>query len=414
MTGRLNKLTEVGIESLLRSVRAIARQEPSNVRTKLHGDGGGLTLQITKSGTASWLFRYMKNGKAYTLGLGPYPAVTLKKARDKAWELRRFIADGSNPAIDRKATAPATGTPSKVTFDQCAAEFIKDRWTNRKSPMQWTNTINTYASPVIGATPVAEITKAHLREILSPIWSTKTETASRLRARIEKVLNWASAMGYREGVNPAQWKGQLEFLLPRPPSPAIRRVHHPALPHQQLPGFMVELYKRDCIARWALELLILTACRTSEISNARWQEFDMESAIWTIPASRMKARVAHRVPLTARAIDILRRMSKLGSRDAVFARGQNQEPISNMAMAMLLRRMNRGDISVHGFRSTFRTYFYEEREHDFFTAEAALAHKLDSKVVAAYARSDLLAKRRRLMEDWEHFALSHITGIGHD
>ena len=406
MRGPINKLTDTKIESVLKQ----AKKDIQSGKGKmiLLGDGGGLTLQITKAGTASWLHRYMVNGKAKALGLGSYPTISLKRARELIADSRQLIADGKDPLEEKRAAKAAARIAPKrsKTFGECAETYIKDHeaeWKNKKSAQQWRNTIRDYASPVIGNTPIAEVTTADIIRILKPIWHETNETASRLRGRIARILDWATAHNLRSGDNPGRWAGHLEHLLAKSTPEQRAEKHHAALPYADIPDFIKKLDAQEGMARWALEFLILTAARTSEVINAEWSEIDFDRKLWTIPAIRMKAGKEHRVPLVKRSLDILETVKPFSHEKYIFAAGKKDQPLSNMAMVMLLRRMGIKDVTVHGFRSTFRDYIGAETLHDYHTAEAALAHKLKDKVAAAYARSDLFDKRFRMMQDWADY-----------
>lgn len=411
MRGPINKLSDTKIESALKTARkAVASGKGKAI---LLGDGGGLTLQISKTGAASWLYRYMRHGKPVGLGLGGHPEVGLKLARNKAEDCRRLLAEDRDPLGEKRAaTAAAKVEKAKdKTFDECAAEYIGDHkaeWKNPKHLQQWENTLASYASPVIGIRPIGKITTADIKRILNPIWNTKNETASRLRSRIEAVIDWATAHELRTGDNPARWKGHLEHLLAKTTPDQRAEKHHAALPHAQIPAFMQSLTCQEGMSRWSLEFLILTACRTSEVTGARWDEIDEAAKLWTIPKERMKAGREHRVPLVDRALEILKEVKPFARGKFVFPGSKSDKPLSNMAMNMLLRRMDITDCTVHGFRSTFRDWVGEKTNHDFRTAEAALAHGLPDKVAAAYARSDLFEKRFSMMRDWAN----HCAGRG--
>jgi integrase len=401
----IHNLTDTKIEAALKVARAaVAKGEGKPV---LLGDGGGLTLQISRTGTASWLHRYMRQGKPVGLGLGPYPAVSLKSARNKAEELRQQLAHGKDPLAEKRAqqSEEKLAATSQATFDSCAATYISDHkaeWKSVKHAQQWTNTLAMYASPIIGDREIGSIATADLVRILKPIWLTKNETASRVRGRIESVLDWATAHGMRSGENPARFRGHLEHLLARSTPEQREEKHHLAMPHDKIPDFFVDLAKQDGMSRWALEFLILTACRTSEVLGAQWQEVSSDGTLWVISKDRMKAGKEHRVPLVPRALQILEQVKpyKKGAGVYIFPSGSKDKPLSNMALSMLLRRMGITKATVHGFRSTFRDWVGEKTTHDHRTAEAALAHKLPDKVAAAYARSDLYEKRFIMMNDW--------------
>jgi integrase len=405
MSGPTNKLTDTKIEGRIKQAQKASKD--GNGKPILLGDGGGLTLQITKTGTASWLHRYMRQGKSFAVGLGAYPAVSLKNARAKSESYRTLLAEGKDPLIEKRAaeTLVHIKAAKDKTFDECAAEYIADHraeWKNAKHAQQWQNTIATYASPIIGRQAISAVTTADVKRVLTPIWKTKNETASRLRGRIESVIDWATAQELRSGDNPARWKGHLEHLLARSTPENRAEEHHAALPYADIPKFMTSLASQEGMARWSLELLIITACRTSEVIGAQWTEFDLNKKLWVIPKERMKAGKEHRVPLVDRAIRILEHIRPFSNGAFLFPGGKKDKPLSNMAMAMLLRRMGHANITVHGFRSSFRDYIGEETTHDFHTAEAALAHTTaKSKVAASYARGDLLDKRWTMMRDWE-------------
>ncbi|WP_120298356.1 site-specific integrase [Paraburkholderia sp. BL23I1N1] len=374
----------------------------------LYGDGGGLYLQITAAGVKSWLFRYMRAGKARGMGLGPLHTIGLAEARARALDCRRLLLDGIDPIDSRNAerASQPVAQADEVTFKQCAEKYIEAHragWKNAKHADQWTNTLTTYADPVFNSQPVSAIDTTLVMKVLEPIWATKTETASRLRGRIESVLDWATVRGYRTGENPARLKGHLDTLLPKR-SRVQKVVHHPALPYAHVAAFVKTLHSQEGVAACALEFLILTATRTNEVIGATWAEFDLDEGVWTIPVERMKMRKEHRVPLSARAIAIVKAQEDVKRGDYVFPGARDKKPLSNMAMLQLLERMKRADITVHGFRSTFRDWAGETTHYPREVCEAALAHGIKDKAEAAYARGDLFAKRAALMEDWAAFA----------
>ncbi|KWH01494.1 integrase [Burkholderia territorii] len=373
----------------------------------LYADGGGLYLQITTAGVKSWLFRYMRNGKARGMGLGPVHTIGLAEARTRALDCRRLLLDGIDPIDTRDAERAAhrVAQANDVTFQHCAEKYIdahRAAWKNAKHADQWANTLNTYAYPVFDSLPVSAIDTALVMKVLEPIWTTKTETASRVRGRIESVLDWAAVHGYRVGENPARLKGHLDKLLPK--RSRVQKVkHHPALPYADLAAFMKKLRTEEGIAARALEFLILTATRTNEVIGATWPEFDLDEGVWVIPAERMKMRKEHRVPLSASAASIIKAQKEMRQGDFVFSGARYGKPLSNMAMLQLLERMKRDDITVHGFRSTFRDWAGETTHYPREVCEAALAHGIKDKAEAAYARGDLYVKRAALMEDWAKF-----------
>ncbi|SDR07395.1 protein of unknown function [Burkholderia orbicola] len=391
--------------------RAINRLSPLTVtkttKPGLYADGGGLYLQITTAGVKSWLFRYMRSGKARGMGLGPVHTIGLADARARALDCRRQLLDGIDPIDSRNAERAAQGIAqaNAVTFQHCAEKYIDSHrasWKNAKHADQWTNTLTTYAYPIFDSLAVSAIDTALVMKVLEPIWTTKTETASRVRGRIESVLDWATVRGYRDGENPARLKGHLDTLLPK--RSRVQKVeHHPALPYADLPDFMKELRASEGTAARALEFLILTATRTNETIGATWQEFDLDEGTWTVPAERMKMRKEHRVPLSARAIALVKAQQTLKRGDYVFPGARDKKPLSNMAMLQLLERMKRDDITVHGFRSTFRDWAGETTHYPREVCEAALAHGIKDKAEAAYARGDLFVKRAALMQDWDKY-----------
>lgn len=362
-------------------------------------DGRGLMLVVKPSGAKSWVLRYQLNGRRRDMGLGPYPEITLAVAREKALAARRHLVDGVDPLTVRPAV--------DVTFAQAADELVENKragWRNAKHAAQWSSTLATYVIPAIGSLDVKLIETHHVLEVLRPIWNAKPETASRVRQRVEAVLDYAAAKGHREGLNPARWRGHLQNLLAKPSS--VRAVqHHPALDWRELPGFMAELAQRDGVSARALEFVILTAARSGEVRGMRWAEIDLAAQAWTVPAKRMKAGKEHRIPLTAEA---LARLGETGSaKSLVFPSPSDPErELSDMTLTAMLRKMERGDITAHGFRSTFRDWAGETTNFPREVIEAALAHRLKDKAEAAYARGDLFNKRRELMEAWARFATS--------
>lgn len=390
-----NKLTQLQITRL---------KDPG-----LYGDGAGLWLNVTEGGSKSWVLRYTLAGKERRAGLGPFPEVSLAEAREAAVNFRRQIRNGQDPVEEkRKAKAAAQAEQAKsVTFDWCAEKYIaahKPSWKNPKHGDQWTNTIATYVSPIIGSTAVDRIETAHIMRVLEPIWSTKAETASRVRGRIESILSWAAVRKFRSGENPARWKGHLDSLLPA--RKKIARVqHHPALPWQDMSTFMAELKQQAGVGALALQFTILTAARSGEVRGMTWDEVNLDDAVWIIPGKRMKAGRDHRVPLSTHAKAILTTMEelKLGDTDVVFPSVRDRKPLSDMALTAVLKRMGRTDITVHGFRSTFRDWAAEVTHYPREMAEMALAHTVSDQVEAAYRRGDMFEKRRKMMADWDAF-----------
>lgn len=392
---------------MARTINRLKASQVKSLGVGMHHDGGGLYLQVVKTGGRSWLFRYMLNGKSREMGLGSVMNVSLSEARELALEYRRQKADGIDPIQLRnrerqKRREEALGT---ITFAEAVAGFLQVReseWKNPKHAMQWSNTLNNYAVPVIGEMDVADVTLPDVLRVLEPIWKEKTETASRVRGRIEKVLDWARVRGYRSGDNPARWKGNLDTQLPSP-AKLKNETHHKALSWRDLGDFMVQLRTHSALSAKALEVLILTATRSEEIRGAQWSEFDFDQRIWTIPADRMKANREHRIPLCARAVEILTELSEVSEGDSVFV-GNNGKKLSENAMRALLKRMGRvEEATAHGFRSTFRDWAAETTGYPGDVVEMALAHSIRNKVEAAYRRGDLFEKRRLLMNAWEKF-----------
>ncbi len=389
--------------------RLIEKLTPLGVSKKqsrgYYGDGGGLWLQVSQFKSKNWVFRYTLHGTRREMGLGATHTESLAEARQKAKECRLTLLDGKDPIEVRESTtlAEALRRAKVMTFDQCAAAYIeahRSSWKNAKHISQWENTIQTYASPVIGKLPVASVDTDLVVKILSPIWQTKTETATRLRGRIDSVLDWATTSKYRQGDNPARWRGHLENLLSSP-NKLAKVKHHPALPWQELGKFMVDLRAREGVAARAVEFAILTATRSGEVRNATWAEFD--AGLWVIPAERMKMRREHRIPLPTAAVELLEKMPRLG--DLVFPGTKKVKALSDMSLTAVLRRMKRNDITVHGFRSTFRDWCSESVANSFprEVCEHALAHSLPDKVEAAYRRGDLIEKRALLMQAWSDY-----------
>ncbi|MBT7443153.1 MAG: integrase arm-type DNA-binding domain-containing protein [Methylococcales bacterium] len=370
-----------------------------------HEDGGGLRIVVSPSGSKRWVLRYTIDKKRREMGLGSFPEVSLVDARDFRHEARKLIASGTDPINQRKAVSlEKHETP---TFDMCSKLYIESKrpeWSNAKHATQWTNTLRDYASPIIGNKPVDQVNTDDLKLILKPIWLTKTETAKRVRNRIENILNWAKANKHRSGENPAAWRGHLDHLLPKPEKIA-KVVHHPAMPYQELPKFIQLLTStRESLSAKALFLTILCGTRTSETLNAQWSEIDLEDHLWTIPEERMKAGREHRIPLTEQMVTLIQSIPKINQ--FVFPGMKKNKPLSNMAMLVALRKLGYGQYTVHGFRSTFRDWCAEQTMFPSEIAEAALAHANRNKVEAAYQRGDLLEKRRTLMEAWSLYATS--------
>jgi integrase len=372
-----------------------------------YSDGAGLYLQVGTTGSKSWVYRYKVGSKLYEMGLGPLHTVGLAEARTRARQCREHRLDGLDPLVVRKAARMQAklDAAKSMTFTACAEGYItahKAAWRNAKHRDQWSNTLSTYVEPVFGALPVQVVDTALVMKAIEPIWAEKPETASRVRGRIEAILDWATVRGYRQGENPARWRGHLDKLLPK--KSKVRRVeHHPALPYAEIVAFMVELRQQQGVAARALEFAILTAARTGEVIGAHWDEFDLIERLWTVPAERMKAGKVHRVPLPDAALAIVEKMAEIRHSDFVFSGGKAARPLSNMAFLMLLRRLGRGDLTAHGFRSSFRDWAAERTGFPPEVAEMALAHTISNNVEAAYRRGDLFQKRRQLSDAWAKF-----------
>jgi len=367
-----------------------------------YSDGHGLYLNIRNGGTKSWIYRYQLNGKRKEVGLGAIRVISLKEAREQAADATKLRNKGIDPKTHKaKLKADSLNT---CTFEECAEEYIKAHksgWKNEKHAWQWISTLVQYAYPHIGTMPVGEIDNDTVMAVLKPIWWTKTETASRVRGRIENILSWAIVKKYRPAPNPAIWRGNLEILLPKR-SKIQKQKHHPALPHADTAQLMKQIKGNKTVSAKALEFTILTACRTQESIGARWEEIDLSSNTWTIPADRMKAGCEHRVPLSAQTVSMLNNLYR--TNDYLFPGLKKGKPISNMAMLKFLK-INLGypDITVHGFRSSFREWVSEISPYSAELGESALAHINSNKVEAAYQRSDLLKKRVAMMQDWANY-----------
>lgn len=372
-----------------------------------HAVGGvtGLYLYITPTGARSWVLRTLIAGKRRHMGLGAFPSVTLAMAREKARAARSEVEAGVDPIAARSEALKKLKEENlnAVTFESAANAYIEahgDTWKNPKHRAQWSATLATYAFPVIGSLQTAHVTQAHVLAVLEPIWKTKNETAARLRGRIEAVLDWATVRGYREGENPARWKGRLDKLLPAP-GKIQKTVHRKALTIDAVPQFMRDLHDKEGIAARALEFVVLTAARSGEVRGATWSEIDLDAAVWVVPSDRMKAGREHRVPLCAQAVELLQKVPRFVGNEHVFPSPRGKV-LSDMALLAVMRRME-VDAVPHGFRSTFRDWVGERTDYPRELAEQALAHTLENKVEAAYRRGDALEKRRTMMQKWSDF-----------
>lgn len=371
-----------------------------------YADGNGLYLQVARSGAKSWIFRYKRNKKTYEMGLGGIDLYPLVEARRKAMDLKKLIADGLDPITESKKRKQAQflNDARQITFASCAQQYIdshKVAWKNEKHLTQWTNTLEQYIYPFIGELSIADIDTDLIIKCFQPIWTTKTETASRTRGRVERIFDWALARGFRTTPNPARWKGHLDKLLPSPMK--IKRVEHfKAMSLDEMGAFCKRLRSEQGISSRALEFTILTAARTNEVLGAKWEELDIDQKIWTIPADRMKANNLHQVPLSPRAIEILLMLRAHRKSVYVFSGRRPNKPLSNMAMLKVLRKM-KIKTTTHGFRSTFRDWAAEKTNFPREVAEAALAHTLGNKVELAYLRTTLFDRRAKMMNQWDKF-----------
>lgn len=381
-----------------------------------HADGGNLYLFV-RGDSRAWVFRYVGvDGRRKNMGLGSMHSITLAEARKQAANLREQIKHPTVPidpmrARQQQRHAAQASARRQMSFKKCGEAYIKaheGEWKNAKHFKQWENTLDAYAYPVFGDLPVEAVDEALVLKVLLPIWGEKTETAKRLRGRIESVLDWATFNKYRQGENPARWKGHLEHSLARP-SKVTKVEHHPALPYQEIDTFMADLRACEGMGSRALEFLILTAARSGEVREAKRVELDLVQKIWTIPADRMKAGREHRVALSDAAVELLNSVPQVQGCDYIFPGMKLTTPMSDMTLTAVLRRMERGDITVHGFRSTFRDWAAEETNFPNEVAEMALAHSVGNKVEAAYRRGDLLEKRFAIMNEWA--SRCQLTGV---
>lgn len=373
-----------------------ARKIASEKSPGRHSDGKGLYLLVKKSGRKSWVYMWNKNHRRREMGLGGFPDVSLAVAREKAQAARELIAADKDPLQEKQKTVVKS-------FGEAAdhlVETLKSDWTNEKHLQQWIRTVTHYCKPIRNI-PVRYIDTDDVLRVLKPIWTEKEETARRLRARIERILNYASARNWRDGENPARWKGHLKDILPK--RDKLKRRNFAAMPYEKIPTFLVELEKEKGMASLALQMTIHTAVRTNETLGATWREIDLKKRLWTIPAERMKGNVEHVVPLTEGVIKILEVAKMFQNSDYVFPGGRKGRPLSNMSMNMLIRRMGLKDVTVHGFRSSFRDWCGDNTQYPREVAEAALAHKVGNKVEQAYRRRSALEKRSEMMLDWSAY-----------
>ncbi|SOD25373.1 Integrase [Variovorax sp. YR752] len=397
MARELNRLTALEIKN--------AQPSSTPNTPRLIADGGGLYLQVTPQGSKSFLFRYTYNGKPQTLGLGSVNSLNLAGARELAQQHRSLVQKGMDPKIERVREKTRRDTAAEQTFQWCADEYIeahKEDWKNEKHINQWRQSIKDYANPHIGLLPVKDINEKAVMAVLDPIWRTKTETATRLRGRIERILGWATVIGYRSGDNPARWTAHLSELLPKP-SKVAKVEHHPAVDHRKIAQFLRDMHmQKDGMGIRALEFLTLTASRTGEVIGAQWDEFDLEGKVWTVPAERMKGQRIHEVPLSQRAVEIIKNIAHLPDEKYVFRGTKHGTHISNMTMLNVMRRMGLEAVP-HGMRSTFRDWAADETDFPRELAEAALAHIVGDKTEAAYLRTTRLDRRRVMMDAWAEY-----------
>lgn len=403
---------------------ALTALQIKHAKEGMHADGSGLYLLVSKAGAKSWIFRYQINGRRREMGLGGVAEKSAVQVRAEVGRLRASLAAGTDP-LDAKQQAIAENKVKAemakiraITFKDAALEYIdvkKAGWSNEKHVWQWENSLSLYAFPFFGSLPVSDVSTEHVLAGIGPIWVTKTETATRVRQRIEKILDYARFQNWRSGENPARWNGHLEHTLPKPGS--VRKVEHqPALPFQHMAEFMAELRKREGSGARGLEFAILTASRSGEVRGARWSEIDMTTGVWTVPAERMKAKKEHRVPLSASALRVLEAMPKVADEGLIFPGTRPNTPMSDMTLKATIGRINKDRLKaelslwtdaksgvpvvVHGFRSTFRDWAAEVTHYPGEMAEMALAHTVADRVEAAYRRGTMFEKRRQMMIDW--------------
>jgi len=379
-------------------INKLSAREVATAGVGKHGDGGGLWLRVRANGSRAWVFRFTRNGRVREAGLGPLESVPLADARKLTREAREMLAKGKDPIVERRAQRRA------MTFREAAAAYIEAHegaWRNPKHRKQWRSTLETHAFPILGSVPVDQIQTSDVMRILNPIWESTTETASRLRGRIEKIVDWCTARGLRSGENPARWRGHLSALLP-PPSKLRKVKHHAAMAYGDVPGFMARLRDQSGIAARALEIAILTAGRSGEVREATWGEIDLDTGTWTIPGDRMKAGKPHRIPLSLQAVGLLRNLPRFEGSEYVFPSPRTGRPLSDAALGKILRDLGLS-VTAHGFRSSFRDWAAESTTFPNHVCEQALAHAIGDKVEAAYRRGDLFEKRRKLMTAWSTY-----------
>jgi integrase len=394
---------------MVRRGRGLTARKVETAGPGKHEDGHGLRLVVSPSGARKWVFRFMRAGNRVEMGLGSVPAVSLAQARESAADARRLVKAGKDPVAVRRAERAAGADETFGPFALRLIDTIETAFRNEKHRAQWRTTLTTYVAPIWNKR-LADIETDDVLACLKPIWTTKAETASRVRGRIERVLDAAAARGLRSRDNPARWRGHLANLLPK--RQKLSRGHHAAMPFDDVPAFVERLRDAEGVSACALEFTILTAARSGEVLGARWSEFDLEAKVWTVPADRMKAGREHRVPLSDRAVAILSELAAVRIGEHVFPGAKRGKPLSVMAPTMLMRRMGVGEFTVHGFRSAFRDWAGERTDYPRELAEAALAHVVGDATERAYRRGDALEKRRELMEAWSAFCEPSEDNLG--
>ena len=382
-------------------------------RPGMYADGGGLYLRVAEGGSKQWIYRYVTNDRCRDMGIGPVHVLTLAEAREKARDASKLRLEGVDPIASKRARMAAlkAAEAKAMTFGDCVKGFIKDNeasWTSRKHRQEWERSLIKYAFPLLGSLPVAAIDTPLVLRVLKPIWSTTPESASRVRGRIENVIGWATIHGYRSGDNPARWNGHLEHALPA----VVKGDHHAALPYAEVPAFMTKLREQTSVPAKCLEFLILTGTRLDEAREATWDEIDLDQRLWIIPASRMKGRREHRVPLSTAALAVLQDMLATRQSDYVFPGVYSGKAIGKNTPRGLVRQLIGRHVTVHGFRSSFRDWAAERTNFPEYVAEKALAHTVPSAVERAYQRGDLFEKRRRLMDAWADYCAKPVAAAG--
>ena len=382
-------------------------------RPGMYADGGGLYLRVAEGGSKQWIYRYVTNDRCRDMGIGPVHVLTLAEAREKARDASKLRLEGVDPIASKRARMAAlkAAEAKAMTFGDCVKGFIKDNeasWTSRKHRQEWERSLIKYAFPLLGSLPVAAIDTPLVLRVLKPIWSTTPESASRVRGRIENVIGWATIHGYRSGDNPARWNGHLEHALPA----VVKGDHHAALPYAEVPAFMTKLREQTSVPAKCLEFLILTSTRLDEAREATWDEIDLDQRLWIIPASRMKGRREHRVPLSTAALAVLQDMLATRQSDYVFPGAYSGKAIGKNTPRGLVRQLIGRRVTVHGFRSSFRDWAAERTNFPEYVAEKALAHTVPSAVERAYQRGDLFEKRRRLMDAWADYCAKPVAAAG--